>query len=87
MNEEKQTVRDFKETFGSDEGKRVLDRLSLFCLANVNQSMFDATSSEQTAYNLGAHSVFRYIQSVLNRKTEDDAEDCQTEKCETEREL
>lgn len=83
--ETSQLVRDYKNTFSGEAGKRVLAHLKSFCLSNNNQTMFDPTSSEQTAYNLGANSVYRYIQMQVDRVLDDTPEICQTEPTDDER--
>jgi hypothetical protein len=66
----------FKEVFSSKAGEIVLDRLRLFCLANSNQNMASCESTNQTFYNLGAHSVYRYIQYQIDMKLNPVVQDC-----------
>ncbi len=68
----------FKHTFADENGKRVLDNLRLFCRAIDTMGLYDPHSDRQTAYNLGAHSVWRYIKTQIDMKFEENAdEDCQ----------
>ncbi len=83
--EEKQLIIDFKETFADQKGQRVLSRLKMFCRGHYTQGCFDAANPHQTAYNLGANSVWRLIQSFLTAEiTDDKNNDCQIEEPETD---
>jgi len=78
--EQEKVVRDFKATFSTETGKRTLGHLAQFCRAKDHQGLFDPTNERQTSYNLGAHSVFRYIQTMINTSLENKPiADCQTE--------
>jgi len=78
-----QLVKDTKLTFETPHGKRVLDRMKTFCKGNVNQSMFDAESTQQTSYNLGANAVYRYFQHLFDTDLGDtEIENCITEESE-----
>lgn len=74
--QQEQLIRDYKNTFTGPAAERVLENLNLFCRAKTQQSLFDYNSERQTAYNLGAHSVFRYIQSQINAEIEHKKDDC-----------
>jgi len=63
-NEElQQTVIDFKMTFDSEHGKKVLAKLATFCCAK--SPIFVENSTRKTMYNLGAHAVYRYIMHFI----------------------
>jgi len=86
MDDDKQVqfTKDCKEIFASEAGKRALAHLKLICRANPSQSCFDAGNMYQTSYNLGAQWVPNYIQTQIDKKSEQKTGDCQTEP-ETER--
>jgi hypothetical protein len=69
----KQKIIDFKKTFSTEEGKRVLEILGKVCLAKAD--MFVPESDRMTSYNLGANWVYRFIVSQieydLEKKTQD----------------
>jgi hypothetical protein len=78
--EQEKVIRDYKSTFATETGKRTLADLEKFCRARAHQGLFDPLNERQTSYNLGAHSVFRYIQSMINTSLENKPiEDCKTE--------
>lgn len=78
--EQEKVVRDFKATFSTETGARTLNHLEQFCRAKAHQGLFDPNNASQTAYNLGAHSVFRYIQTMINTSLENKPiADCETE--------
>jgi hypothetical protein len=70
---------DFKETFGTVHGKRVLEHLKTACRARHNQNIFDPNNARQTDFNLGANWVFGYIQSQLEIQLDNEPVDCQIE--------
>lgn len=78
-NERDSLVRDFKNTFSDEAGTRVLANLKIFCRANNQQGLFDPTSDRQTSYNLGAHAVFRYIQTMIDENLTEIKPDCEIE--------
>jgi len=78
-NSQQSLIIDFKQTFGTEYGKRVLEHLKTICRCNPNQSCFDGLNPNQTAYNLGAQWVPNYIQTKINAKIEDVPKECQTE--------
>jgi len=59
-----QTVADFKETFSSERGTRVLAKLARYCLSE--SPIFVPDNVNQTMYNLGAHATYRYIMHFVN---------------------
>ena len=59
----KQLIRDFQGTFGTSEGKSVLEHLSKECLECV--STFKSGSQHDTAFNEGKRYVILYIRGVL----------------------
>lgn len=66
-----QIIHDIRGTFVSEEGKRTLAILREFCLANPEQTCFCEDSPEKTAYNLGANSVFKLLDVVVNSNNHD----------------
>ena len=77
MNKEQENLSmSFKQAFSGVHGVDVLNNLKTFCRGNLNQSCFDVSSDRQTSYNLGANSVYRYIQSWIDMKTDEIVEDC-----------
>jgi hypothetical protein len=79
-------IRDFKQTFSTEWGKRVLAHLESVCMFTPAQSCFDATNEKQTLYNLGANYVARYIHVMMDAELNEKTEDCQvTEQTKTER--
>ncbi len=60
--EAKQLIRDFLGTFGTSEGKRVLECLGEFCFENKTTYRKNALES---AYAQGARSVILYIKEKL----------------------
>ena len=74
-----QIVRDFKQTFIGEHGQRVLEYLEQYCRSQISQSMFDPSSDRQTAYNLGANSVYRHIRFVLTQDPDEKAPDVMIE--------
>jgi len=69
---EYQLLMDFQQTFGSEQGKRVLEKLSKFCLEK--QSCYTSNNSHETAFNEGARSVILYIRRNIERKIETESE-------------
>ena len=68
MNDLDSISRDFKAVFSGQQGKNVLEFLKTFCLSDVRQTCFDRISDSQTAYNLGANSVYRQIIYQIERE-------------------
>lgn len=68
--EQQLTIAAYKDIFsvGNAKGQRVIKDLSVFCRENFD--LFDVNSGRKTDFNLGAHSVIRYIRYMLKRKTE-----------------
>jgi len=59
-----QRVSDFKHSFGTPSGQRVLKYLSEFCFEN--QSTFDASSQSTCNFNEGSRYVILEINKWLN---------------------
>ena len=62
---DEQTVRDFRETFESPAGKRVLENLNKYSGA---LTVTPPTDALKMAYKEGQRSVIIHIYSKLNRK-------------------
>lgn len=60
-----QLIADYKNTFNSESGKRVLIDLAKFCLEK--RDIFEEQSARKTDYNLGANAVIRHIRSRLEK--------------------
>ncbi len=56
-------IMDFMNTFTSEGGKRVVERLSLFC--NENDPTFVDQNATGTAYKEGQRSVILHIRKML----------------------
>lgn len=61
----KQLIRDFQGTFGTPEGKRVLDELSKECFEGRNT--FVLNNPDGTAFNEGKRYVILYIRDMLTK--------------------
>ena len=61
-----QIVRDFKQTFTTEYGVRVLQNLMMVCGGHITQDLFDKDNERNTAYNLGKNRVYRHILTMLN---------------------
>ncbi len=59
----KQLIRDFQGTFGTSEGKSVLENLSGECFENRNT--FLSNNQHGTAFNEGKRYVILYIRGIL----------------------
>lgn len=66
----------FKDVFCNKRGIVVLEKLQMFCLGYSRQAIACIDSTNQTFYNLGAHAVWRFIQSQLEVPIEQRASDC-----------
>jgi hypothetical protein len=66
----------FKDVFSTKAGQIVLNKIKQFCLANPNQNMACVESTNQTFYNLGAYSVYRYIQFQMDLQPGQTNSDC-----------
>ena len=62
----KQLVIDYKTTFGSESGQRVLDDLKKRC--SFETSTFVKGDSHESAYLEGARSAVLFINNMLNKK-------------------
>lgn len=62
----KQIRKDYKITFGSDEGKRVLEDISKRC--HEGTTTFSKDNSHETAFLEGQRSVLLFIKAILNTK-------------------
>ena len=56
-----QIVRDFKQTFTTEYGVRVLKFLEMECEASIGQNPFEINSQRGTDFNLGKYEVYRKI--------------------------
>jgi hypothetical protein len=61
--EQKQLLRDFRECFATEGGKRVLERLSKLC--RENEPSFVDRNTHYTAYNEGKRCVILHIRKML----------------------
>ena len=61
-----QLIKDYKFSFGSEEGKRVLDDLAKRC--HVNVTTHDKQSSTESAFLEGQRSVFIFLNNMINKK-------------------
>ena len=61
----KQRIIDYSTTFGSESGKRVLDRLSLLC--NENEPTYVDGNSMGTAYKEGQRSIILHLRKMLGK--------------------
>ena len=61
-----QLIKDYKFSFGSEEGKRVLDDLAKRC--HVNVTTHDKQSSTESAFLEGQRSVFIFLNNMVNKK-------------------
>jgi hypothetical protein len=78
-NSQQSLIIDFKQTFGTEYGKRVLEHLKDVCICNPDRTCFVETSVNKTDFNLGAQWAINYIQCRINAKIQDTPQDCQTE--------
>ena len=65
---QQQLIRNYKNVFESESGKKVLDDLVQFCgqdRSSVNEQVFN---ENQTMFCEGKRRVYLHIQSILNRK-------------------
>ena len=63
---EKQTAQDFKETFATPEGVRVLKRLAVLCHADT--PCYVDQNINATAYHEGKRCVYLHIMSQINKE-------------------
>ena len=59
-------IKDYKFSFGSEEGKRVLEDLAKRC--HVNVTTHDKQSSTESAFLEGQRSVFIFLNNMVNKK-------------------
>lgn len=64
-----QIARCYKNVFGSEDGKKVLESLSKFCNADNSSVCEQNPNALQTFYNEGKRRVFLRIQWFLNKET------------------
>jgi hypothetical protein len=57
---------DYKFVFGSDEGKRVLDDISIRC--HESSTTFSKDNSHETAFLEGQRSIALFIKAMLKSK-------------------
>jgi hypothetical protein len=62
----KQLKADYKFVFGSDEGKRVLDDISIRC--HESSTTFSKDNSHETAFLEGQRSIALFIKAMLKSK-------------------
>jgi len=62
----KQLQSDYKITFGSDEGKRILDDISIRC--HERTTTFSKDNSHETAFLEGQRSILLFIKAMLKSK-------------------
>ena len=61
-----QLKKDYKIVFGSDEGKRVLDDISIRC--HESTTTFSKDNSHETAFLEGQRSIALFIKAMLKSK-------------------
>ena len=61
-----QLKKDYKIVFGSDEGKRVLDDISIRC--HESSTTFSKDNSHETAFLEGQRSISLFIKAMLKSK-------------------
>ena len=61
-----QLRKDYKIVFGSDEGKRVLDDISIRC--HESSTTFSKDNSHETAFLEGQRSISLFIKGILKSK-------------------
>ena len=76
---QQQLIIDFKQTFGSEHGKRVLEHLKDVCMCNPDRSCFIEENQNKTTFNLGAQWAINYIQCRFNAKVSEEPQNCKTE--------
>ena len=62
----KQLKADYKFVFGSDEGNRVLDDISIRC--HESSTTFSKDNSHETAFLEGQRSIALFIKAMLKSK-------------------
>ena len=62
----KQLQADYKITFGSDEGQRVLEDISIRC--HERSTTFRKENSHETAFLEGQRSIYLFIKAMLKSK-------------------
>jgi len=62
----KQLREDYKIVFGSDEGKRVLEDISIRC--HESTTTFSKDNSHETAFLEGQRSIHLFIKAMLKSK-------------------
>lgn len=66
----------FKSTFEGEKGEVVLEKIKEFCGGNNNQILARPESVNMTFFNLGANSVYRYIQTQIDMDLTETKKDC-----------
>tara|TARA_E500000305_G_C3858230_1_gene159396 strand:- start:61 stop:282 length:222 start_codon:yes stop_codon:yes gene_type:complete len=61
-----QLRKDYKIVFGSDEGKRVLEDISIRC--HESSTTFSKDNSHETAFLEGQRSIFIFLKAMLKSK-------------------
>ena len=62
----KQLQKDYKITFGSDEGQRVLEDISIRC--HERTTTFNKDNSHESAFLEGQRSIHLFIKAMLKSK-------------------
>ena len=62
----KQLKDDYKFIFNSEEGKRVLDDISIRC--HESSTTFSKDNSHETAYLEGQRSIYLFIKAMIKSK-------------------
>ena len=62
----KQLREDYKTIFGSDEGKRVLEDISIRC--HESSTTFSKDNNHETAFLEGQRSMLLFIKAILKSK-------------------
>ena len=67
---QKQLIIDYQGTFGTEEGKRVLGRISRLC--RENEPSFVDHNTHYTAYNEGKRCIMLHIRKMLGKSPHDE---------------
>jgi len=62
----KDLIKNYKATFGSDDGKMVMDDLEKRCFYNT--STYNSKEPNETAFFEGQRTVLLFIKSMINHK-------------------
>ena len=64
----KDLIKNYKTTFGSDDGKAVMDDLEKRCFYHT--STFSRNEPNETAFFEGQRTILLFIKSMINHKEE-----------------